>query len=147
MLNLDDLTYSDIIDLPAGVALDLLIAVEFLGWKYVPAGTEVDLPYGGGAVKQLTADRGITISDAFITPTSIRFMLPKFSQDIESAWPILLKMVELSCGVVTIEVYKNCTYIKYFMGYTWFHEKTAPLAICKSALLFLQQRRIFEKNE
>ncbi len=120
------------IDLPAGPALDRLIAVKVMGWEqtYVhPSGSLIS--YGGRVITESSSKVIETKKDG-----SARRIDFQPSRDIAHAWEVVEKLKALEPSLTWSDEQQG-----------WFFnfdkrpageqvlEDTAPLAICRAALL------------
>jgi hypothetical protein len=120
---MSQLTVEQITVMPAGRELDALVAEQAMGWNV--CGTADNDKAGIAPGQQCSAVR-----------------IPKYSTDIASAWDVLMKVQDVGS-------------LQNFGGFGWRCEihatgpgtrdcageaDTAPLAICRAALLWVVQR-------
>jgi hypothetical protein len=131
-----------IFNLPAGEELDKMVAIKVMGWKWVtrppsvPQWSPID---GMPAIRRYLIPPDET-KRKYIPSMMSPFRIPKYSSDISAAWKVVEKMGAYKLEIVyrSNETKHKATFWHEMMGYP-VEAETAPLAICRAALLTVKK--------
>jgi hypothetical protein len=144
------MTRDEVLNMPAGREMDALIAEKVMGWIYSDSWEQ--LVPSGHADPPIWSDWEWDIEELTYVKHPINMMggvsyrgdkpyIPEYSTNISAAWKIVEKMINDGYDIVDIwhenvvDVGWAMEWIKDGNGDNSIGSDTAPLAICKAALL------------
>lgn len=111
----------EILNMPAGREIEALIAVEIFGWQW--------LPWSGNTEQKVLVQYPEQAESMDWWGKDVMDLVPGYSTDIAAAWDVVYKLHNVAIN--RHHVFWFCS----FKGNESAQGETAPLAICRAALL------------